>query len=434
VKGLIKNSAALFLFQVVSRGLAFLAFVYLARLLGVAEIGNFAYIISLSALLNLFVEFGTNQYLIKAVASGNSLSENNSISSVLGLKFTQFVIGIILLSVLEYDSLIRNFQIINLTIVYVLFEGIAQIGISMLNGKQEFIKANTCSFIYEVTRSILLLAVLIGTQDLAYVPIIYIGVAILYASVLFWMVLREHITRSIIWTIITNPMPSLAFFYKNTYLFFISAIAYQLYFRVDMILLKRLSSSIELGVYSTAYKFFEVFLFVPAILSGIVFPAVVAMHREGEDQWKPYLKMIQSRSALLISSLILGIIVFSDWIIVFFFGSSFSDSATIMQILFMTSFLYAFNFIYPIVYNSTGNERYMILIFTVGFTINLLLNYALLPSFGAIAAAYINFLSEFVVTLLYYFILKRKGLDLISARAFFLTLFCIVLSSHKSFW
>jgi O-antigen/teichoic acid export membrane protein len=331
-----------------------------------------------------------------------------------------------MLAIIEYKSLIQNFRILNLTLCYVFFEGIAQIGISILNGKKQFIRANKFSFCYEAGRSLLLLGVLIFTKNINFVPVIYILSASVYAIIIFIVILRKHIDFILFIKRLYNP--NLLSYYTKTYLFFISAIAYQLYFRIDMVLLKRLSTPVELGTYATAYKFFEVFLFVPAVLSGIIFPTVVGLFkREQRIEFERYLKELQTKAVILISSLIVLVITFSDVIINVFFGEGFSGSIIIMQILFFTSFLYSFNFIYPVLFNSTGNEKYTIYIFLSGFALNFLLNYFFLPLYGAKAAALINFLTEGIVTLLYFEFLKRKGLSVISFKALTFILYCIFL-------
>jgi O-antigen/teichoic acid export membrane protein len=417
-------------FQIVSRGIAFFAFVLLARILGVEAIGNFAYVLSLCALLNLFVEFGTNQFLIKQVASGSEAVQAATIANIFLLKLSQFAIGIVLLLAIEHKALVTDFSVLNFTLGYVIFEGVAQIGISILNGQKQFVKAHAFIFSYEIARSVLLLAFLFFTRDLKFVPLIYVFCAFTYALVIFFFVLRKNFSIS---GLVKNRDAfkiSLVSYYKHTYLFFVAAIAYQLYFRVDMILLKRLSTPVELGVYSTAYKFFEVFLFVPAILSGLIFPSVVEYyHKNQVSQMKDYLMRFQTQGVVLISSLVILIILFSNFIITVFFGKSFSGSVQIMQILFLTSFLYCFNFIYPVLLNSTGNEKYSIYIFAAGFAINFFLNYFLQPLYGAKAAALITLFSECIVTVLYYVYLRKKSLSVVSGKALALTVCCIILSS-----
>lgn len=432
LQSVLKNSVAVFVFQIVSRGAAFLAFVMLARMLGVVAIGNFVYILSLCALLNLFVEFGTNQFLVKQVASGGEAVQANAILNILLLKFSQFVIGILLLLAIEHKELVTEFTFLNLTLCYVIFEGIAQIGISILYGNKQFVKANAFTFSYEIARSVLLLAFLFFTKDLRFVPVIYILCAFTYALVIFFFVLRKSFSFKGLLSRRDTYKISLLTYYKHTYLFFVAAIAYQLYFRVDMILLKRLSTPLELGIYSTAYKFFEVFLFVPAILSGIIFPTVAGFYHKNQiGQMKEYVKRFQTQGVVLISSLVLLIILFSDLIITVFFGKSFSGSVQIMQILFLTSFLYCFNFIYPVLLNSTGNEKSSIYVFATGFVVNFILNYFLQPHYGAKAAALITLFSECIVTVLYYVYLRKKSLDVVNGRALALTVCCIVLSSIR---
>lgn len=427
-QGILKNSLAAFVFQVVSRGVSFLVFVLLARTLGVASIGNFVYLLSLCSLLTLFVEFGTNQFLTKeVVAHGNSLPAV-ALRNIVVVKAIQYGIGILLLLALEYRTLVENFQFINLLPCYVIFEGLAQIGITVFNAKKQFIKANTFAFFYETGRSLALLSAVFFTKSVTLVSFIYIFFAAAYAVAVCTSVLRHANAKKTVLRLFRLAGLAPFSYYRKTWLFFASAIAYQLYFRIDTILLKRLSTPVELGLYGTAYKFFEVFLFVPAILSGIIFPSVIALYQKGDrETLKNYLEELQTKAVAVISLLVLSVICFSDLIVSVFFGDAFSGSVVVLQILFLTSFLYAFNFIYPILYNSTGNERYSLAVFLLGFVLNFCLNYFLLPVYGAKGAAVINFVGEAVVTFCYYEFLRRRSLSIVSRKALALLFYCLLL-------
>lgn len=430
-KILFKNSITALSFQVVNRGLSFLAFVFIARMLGVEAIGGYAYTLSLSALLSLFVEFGTNQYLIKRAASNGEETLLFDIVNIAVLKLFQFLVGLLILCFFEYKFLIKEFHILNLTLGYVIFEGIAQISISILNGRTQFIRANKILFFYETGRSLILLILLFFLKDLKIVPFVYIFCALIFSIYVSYFVIgnirKSSTFRGNIGKISKTTIFS---YYKLTYLFFISAIAYQLYFRVDMILLKHLSSAFELGVYSTAYKFFEVFLFVPAILSGIIFPSVVSFFSKNKlNEMKDYVKEAQGKFVGILSIGVLLFIISSNLVINLFFGVEYNASVQIMQILFLTSFLYCFNFIYPVILNATGNEKYSIYAFIIGFAINGSLNYLFIPYYGAKAASIITLISECSVTILYYYYLKKKSLEVLHPRALFFIISTMFLAS-----
>lgn len=431
-KGVFKNSVAAFAFQIGSRGVSFLVFVALARFLGVEAIGNFVYILSLCSLLSLFVEFGTTQFLTKEVVAGSAALPATVMANIVALKGVQYLLGLTILLAVEYRTLVEDFQTINLMLGYVLFESLAQTGITVFNARKEFVRANTFTFFYETSRSLALLGAVFFSKSLIAVPFIYIFTAAVYGAVIFVFILRQEEAFGAFRAGLRFANLSLPFYYKKTWLFFASAIAYQLYFRVDVLLLKRLATPVQLGLYSTAYKFFEVFLFVPAILSGIIFPSVIALYQKGsKGELKQYTEELQTKAVALISFLILAVISFSHLIIAVFFGPAFSGAVPVMQLLFLTSFLYAFNFIYPVLYNSTGNEKYGLYVFLLGFALNFALNYFFLPVYGAQGAAVINFVSEGAVTVCYYGFLRRRGLNVVSRKALALLVYCVLLGGLR---
>jgi O-antigen/teichoic acid export membrane protein len=408
-----KNSSVVFGLQVLNRGLAFVSFILLARLLGVDGIGQYTYIISLCVLLGLFVEFGTNPFLVKKVAAEAGRLEPNDLINIFLVKLIQFAIGLALMVVLDYRFFVKDFTLLNLTPCYILFEGIAQVGISVLNGRQAFVRANTISFVYEVCRSVALLLLLLVFKTVSVVPLVYILTACCYAGYMLAVVLKKELAGS--------KSVNVFAYYRRTYFFFLSAIAFQLYFRIDMILLKRIGTLNDLGIYGTAYKFFEVFLFVPAIVSGIIFPQVARRFKEHPDALKKFVEDIQWKSAGLLSFGVLGLIVFSKLIIQLFFGVEYVAAGPVMQILFLTSCLFCFNFIYPVLFNATGNEHRILLIFLLGFIVNGSLNYYFIPKYGAVAAAVSTLVAESLVTAGYLLTLRRQGLGFVHPRALLLT-------------
>jgi len=429
VQKILKNSLAAFAFQFLNRGLGFGCFILIARLLGIEKIGHFTYILSLCALLTLFVEFGTNQFLVKEVASNGGKVDATALISILFLKLIQYLIGLIVLFSIEFKTLITDFTIINCLFLYVLFDSIAQTGISILNGRKEFIKANKYSFFYESGRSLFLLLLILLTGSEIVIPFVYIFSAFLFSILISRKVFTINLSVGLFYP--DRIFKSIKKSYRSTYLFFLAAIAFQLYFRIDIILLRRLSSEFELGVYGTAYKFFEVFLFVPAIVSGIVYPHVVEMFKS--DKWKvsKYLSEIQLKSTCLLAIPVVVLILLSDFIINLFFDASFSGAGSIMQILFLTSFLFCFNFVYPVLMNAGGWERNSIYTYLIGMVLNVILNFMLIPRYGAAGAAYATLIAELFVTTIFILFSYKEKVGFINSTALITLAVCLILVLFK---
>lgn len=426
VQGVLKNSAAALVFQLLNRGLGFLCFIWIARLMGVENIGHFTYILSLCALLTLFVEFGTNQFLVKKVAANSVKLKFEELKPILLLKLIQFLVGSALLICFEFDTLITNFTPLNLVLIYVFFDSFAQTGISILNGRKEFIRANKFAFAYESGRSLILLTVLFLTNSSFAIPVVYISVAIIYACFISIQVFAETFSKEQF--LIPDTWTKLKNCYRQTYLFFLAAIAFQLYFRIDMLLLKRISTDYELGTYGVAYKFFEVFLFVPAIVSGIVYPQAVELFKTGHQKLSDYLTEIQLKATCLLSVPVILLILSSNYIIALFFGPSFVGASNIMKVLFLTSFVFCFNFVYQVAFNASGKERFALYTYLVGFLLNIGLNYWLIPHFGALGAAYATLLAELSVTIIFILFSFRQQLRLLNPLAASFVLLSIALA------
>lgn len=416
-KYFIFSASKIFILQIISRAISFWVFIYLARILGVDSFGNFNYILSLCALLSLFIDFGTNQLVVKIIAEDTDSKSLLAfiLINVSILKLLQFIFGLIFIVLLDSKLMVYNFSIFNFIFLYTFFEGVGQICISVLNGRRQFLKANLFLFSYEILRSFLILSSLFLIKKINYIPFIYVFCAFVYAFILLNKILNEY---NLSFHLYDNKLEvikkyfnrkNLFNYYKSSFYFFLSAIAYQLYFRVDIILMKHLSTEHELGLYSTAYKFFDVFLFIPAIISGMIFPMVVQFYTKNSIlKLQSFITEIQITSCILLSFIPVFIIFFSDSIIKFFFGYSYDGSIKVLQLIFLTSYIYLYNLVYPILFNATGNEKLGLYIYAIGFGFNFILNYFFIPQYGGISAAIITLLSELLVTSLYVFFTKIR--------------------------
>ncbi len=430
-----KSGILIFLLQITTRVFAFISFIVMANLIGVQAIGRFAYVLSLASLLSLFVEFGTNQALIKLIAFSDAdiKSHMKVISHITILKFAQFLLGTFIIFLFEFNTITSNFSFLYMIFLYTIFEGIAQIGLTAMNAKKQFVKINVYSFFYENIRTFLLISIFYFCKSVEYISFVYIILSIFYMYFVFSKGINLQITATKFVTFFRYlNFSGLRKAYNSTYLFFLSAITYQLYFKIDIILLKKISNPTEVGIYGTAYKFFEVFLFLPAILSGIAFPIVVNFFANGNlIKLKKYLSDLQFRTSVIISIVVVSMIFFSDFLINIFFNDAFASSSRIMQILFLTAFLYCLNFIYPIAINSSGNEKRGIYIYGTGLVLNVTLNYLFIPKYGAEAAAWITFFSELAVTLMYIICLYYVKIRIVNTKAVLCILFYILISVFK---
>ena len=170
----------------------------------------------------------------------------------------------------------------------------------------------------------------------------------------------------------------------------ISALMVMVYMRIDQVMLgAMLNDKSEVGIYAAAVKLAEMWHFVPMALIGSFRPII--MQYKADQNKVQYIAAIRGMySVVFWLSGIFGILIsfLSGFIVDVVYGQEFSRAATVLAIsVWAGSFavLSAARFVWLVTENM---QRYALVYTLSGVIINVVLNYILIPTYGAIGAAY----------------------------------------------
>ncbi len=186
----------------------------------------------------------------------------------------------------------------------------------------------------------------------------------------------------------------------------------QFYFRIDTIMLGVLSSKAEVGLYSVAFNLMEGTFFIPTIVMAAIFP--------GLSQTKQF--KIYFRKGLLLLSLtgiVGGAAVFflAEIIIQLFFAPEFQDSAEILQILALAIPIIFWGYLMTQSLVALDHNRIYLGITACAVLLNVLLNYWLIPQYGASGAATATVITEALIPLSCFFMIIKHQLSNSTAHA-----------------
>lgn len=167
-----------------------------------------------------------------------------------------------------------------------------------------------------------------------------------------------------------------------------------IYFKIDSVMLGIMSGDREVGIYNIAYKIMEGVIFIPSIIGIVFFPKLSKREQFTE---------IFSQVFIILTTLGLAATILlyflSSPLIHLIYKGEFLDSIDILKILSLVLFPI---FLGTLTTQSTialdRNRTYLLLVF-FGTCINILLNYVLIPNFGAIGAALATLVTETFVML-----------------------------------
>ena len=186
----------------------------------------------------------------------------------------------------------------------------------------------------------------------------------------------------------------------------------QFYFRIDTIMLGLLSSKAEVGLYSVAFNLMEGTFFIPSIVMAAIFP--------GLSQAKQFLNYFRKGLLLLSLTGIAGggaVFLFAEIIIKMFFAQEFQGSGEVLKILALAIPIIFWGYLMTQSLVALDHNRIYLGITAFAVLLNVLLNYWLIPEYGAEGAAIATVITEALIPLSCFLMILKHYLSNSTAHA-----------------
>ncbi len=182
-----------------------------------------------------------------------------------------------------------------------------------------------------------------------------------------------------------------------------------LYTRVDSVMLQQISGAFENGVYFQAFRLLDVVNQLGYLFAVLLLPIFSGMFARNED-----VKGLTRLSFSLIYTGALAIVIaswFSAHDIMSFLYNEHSELSTpVFRILIISSLAFGSTYVFGTLLTARGNLRVLNMVALSGFVLNIILNFILIPAYGAEGAAIATVFTQFataVVQVLLSFRLAR---------------------------
>ena len=379
--------------------------IIIARELGPEKNGVIAALVVFPALFmsvgSLGIRQSTTYYLGK-----NIFSEKDIKAAITQIWLISTIISVIVCFVLmRYLSKSGdNFLFVLLALAPIPFSLFNTYNSGIFLGKnqiKEFNKINWIpSLLTLVVTLILVLGLSLGIKG--YFIALIAGPLFISALLLFKNKFLDVLSLKFNWQVI-KPMIRLGSIYALALMFI------NLNARLDVILLDRLSSDFETGIYSKGYSVGNYLLQIPWMLNTIVFSRS-AIAKNDELFSKKVSQLL--RVSFLVILLFAGFLfMFSDFIIVLMFGEDFIGSSIVLQYLLLgVLFLSLFKILNQDLAGK-GKPWISMKAMIPGLLVNVILNYFLIPSYGATGASIASTISySFAIILFIHFYSKEVSI------------------------
>lgn len=396
VQNIAKNTAVLFVSQILSYLLGFFATMYTARYLGATGFGIISLALSLTAIFNVFTDLGLNTLTVREVSRDQSLT-NKYLVNTAAMKVIFSIITLIVVfltvTVIGYPKEVCDvIYIIMISTIFTTFSGIFY-SLFQTRGKMEYQSiATTLNSILMFAGVILAMRYGLNIMAFASIYLISNGIILIYIFI-------EFIRKFFLPTMDIDLC-----FWKSTiseaWPLSLSAIFGSISFRIDTVFLSIMSTELIVGWYSAAYKIMEVLMFITVVYTTAIYPVLSRYYVSSKDSLRFAYQKSFKYLVIIGLPIATGITLLADKIILLIYQTNFIPSIVILQILVWTIPLSFLTQLYGILFPSVNKQRVLLKIIFVSMLFNVITNLILIPKFSYIGASITTVLTELVLFML----------------------------------
>jgi glycosyltransferase involved in cell wall biosynthesis/O-antigen/teichoic acid export membrane protein/O-antigen ligase len=171
-----------------------------------------------------------------------------------------------------------------------------------------------------------------------------------------------------------------------------------LYYRIDVPLLALLTDSTQVAIYASAYRILDVVTLLPVAAAGVALPLMAAARKANvrhlAEFTRQYLELALAAGLLIAVALT----IFRQPLLTFLYGGYYDASApTLLVLAWVAAATLVTNVFTPLAV-ALNRQRTLLAVTALGLAVNLAANVALIPRYGAVAAAYATLVTEVAVT------------------------------------
>lgn len=410
-----KNTAYLTIATVAQRIIAFVYFLFLARIMKPEATG--AYFLALSIIMIFLVisNFGISQVVIREIAkdTGNA---RDWLSKAVGLKIPLIVLAIICANLaaflLNYDAQVQ--QLVLIASVVLSADALSVLFYGVLRGFQKLQYESVGVFLGQLATAA------VGGSILFFHPSLPLLIIALACGSLFNMFFSAvQVGRTLGFSAFKPQWGK-----KITIDFFVIAFPFglagvfsKISSYIDTIFLSIFISTTAVGIYAVAYKLTYAFQFLPMAFIAALYPGLSSLAKNNRLELIKLFDQAMWYMMIIVTPIALGI-----WAIapdaVRLAGSEYDQAIPVLRLLILVLFPIFLDFPIGSLLNALDKQVVKTAILGVATAINVILNLILIPALGLSGAAYaalVSFSFMFIAGLIYVpqVIPKYKILDLI---------------------
>lgn len=188
---------------------------------------------------------------------------------------------------------------------------------------------------------------------------------------------------------------------KESWPLIMSNLAVMIYMRIDQVMLAQMIGNKEVGLYSAALRFSEIWYFIPLAIVSSVMPSLTQSRLESKEKYFRQLQQLFNSLVRIAYLIALPMTFVSTYVVTALYGQEYSRAGLILAIhIWSAVFVFIGVGMSPWTLNE-GMIRYSLIQTIGGAVINILLNIFLIPKYGAVGAAVSTLISQMMASFLF---------------------------------
>ena len=411
-KKIFKNMGWLAIAEAVSSFLKVFLLIYVARVLGPTNFGQFSFALAFGGFFSVIYDFGLSLLVIKEFSHEEQKNEQVAsffISKILAsiLAFVFIIIGSIFITAQEQTRII-----IAILGLYLIFSNFSDFIYAFFRARQKM----KYEAIFKVVQTLTITALAFFVLNIAPSPLnlsyiylassflIFLSVFIFYN---FYFKPNIVVNYSLVKNIFYNSIPLGA-----------SIIFISIYNSMDSVVMGYLGQIEQTGWYNAAYKIIAAAILPGTIIAQSFYPALSNACKQSMDNFKKILYLQLSITTMLALPLMAGGMMLAPYIIDFFYDPMFAPATNAFKILLlMAGLIYVFNpFTYALI--ALGKQKSVFVSTLWGGIANLILNILLIPKYSLNGAAVATVISYIIASFMLYKNLRSEVVIVSNWRQF----------------